>query len=153
MEYVLGSNICWLVFMSLLRHTKYIDGLVQKDVTPLLMHWSYVFLALTHRYVLTRHPKLGCWYLHHCNQFGGVTLKDKGKIGHYLGPVSISKRCLILRSHKVSKPLDWINNGLIALKFDRHLGSSAAEVPVKFQSYHTILTTNLVALRLCEVLQ
>ena len=26
----------------------YIDGLVQE----LLMHWSYVFLALTHRYVL-----------------------------------------------------------------------------------------------------
>ena len=23
----------------------------KKDVTPLLMHWSYIFLALTHRYV------------------------------------------------------------------------------------------------------
>ena len=30
-----------------------IDGLVQKDVTPLLMHWSNVFLALTHRYITT----------------------------------------------------------------------------------------------------
>ena len=28
-----------------------IDGLVQNDVTPLLIHWSYVFLALTHWYV------------------------------------------------------------------------------------------------------
>ena len=26
------------------------DGLMQKDVTPLLMHWSHVLLALTHRY-------------------------------------------------------------------------------------------------------
>ena len=25
-------------------------GLCKKDITPLLMHWSYVFLALTHRY-------------------------------------------------------------------------------------------------------
>ena len=34
----------------------HIDGWVQKkDVTPLLTHWSYVFLALTHRYV---------WHLH-----------------------------------------------------------------------------------------
>ena len=29
-----------------------IVGLVQEDVTPLLVHWSYVFLALTHRYGL-----------------------------------------------------------------------------------------------------
>ena len=28
----------------------HIDGLVQKDVTPLLTHWSYVFLALNYRY-------------------------------------------------------------------------------------------------------
>ena len=46
----------WLVY-----HTDYIDGLVQerrnsmgkckKDVTPLLSHWSYIFLALTHQYL------------------------------------------------------------------------------------------------------
>ena len=29
-----------------------VDGLVQKDVTSLLRHWSYVFLALTHRCVI-----------------------------------------------------------------------------------------------------
>ena len=34
-------------------------------------------------------------------------------------------------------------NYRIALKFDRHIGSSAAEVPVKFQSDRTILDTNL----------
>ena len=28
-----------------------INGLMKKDVTPLLTHWSYVFLALTHGYV------------------------------------------------------------------------------------------------------
>ena len=28
-----------------------IGGLVQKDKTPLLTHWSYVFLALTDQYI------------------------------------------------------------------------------------------------------
>ena len=36
----------------------------------------------------------------------------------------------------------------MASKFDRHMGSNAAEVPVKFQSDRTILNTNLVASRL-----
>ena len=31
----------------------YMDGLIQEDVTPLLMHCSYVFLALTHQYVVS----------------------------------------------------------------------------------------------------
>ena len=41
----------------------------------------------------------------------------------------------------------------IALKFDRHLGSTAADVPVKLKSDQTILNTNLVVSRLCEILQ
>ena len=43
-------------------------------------------------------------------------------------------------------------NGRIALKFDRHLGSSAAEVPVKFQSGWKSLNPNLAASRLHEIL-
>ena len=27
-------------------------GLVQEDVTPLLMHWIYVFLPLTHQFIV-----------------------------------------------------------------------------------------------------
>ena len=34
---------------------------------------------------------------------------------------------------------------LITLKYDRYIGSNAAEVPVKFQSDQTILNTNLAA--------
>ena len=40
----------------------------------------------------------------------------------------------------------------IALKFNRHLGSSAAELPVKFQSDGTSLNRNLAASRLREIL-
>ena len=38
------------------------------------------------------------------------------------------------------------------MKFDRYLGSNAAEVPVKFQSDTIIQTTNLTASRLHEIL-
>ena len=44
-------------------------------------------------------------------------------------------------------------NYRIALKFDRHLGSAAAEVPVKFQSDWKNLNPNLAASRLREILR
>ena len=31
-------------------------GQCKKDVTPLLVHWSYIFLALTHRYLIQSNP-------------------------------------------------------------------------------------------------
>ena len=39
---------------------------------------------------------------------------------------------------------------MMALKFDRCLGSSATEMPVKFHSDTTILTPNLVGSRLAS---
>ena len=39
----------------------------------------------------------------------------------------------------------------IALTFDRHLGSDATEVPVKFQSDTVIITSNLAASKLHEI--
>ena len=44
-----------------------------------------------------------------------------------------------------------VQTGYIALKFDRHLGSTAAEMPVKFQSDTIIITPNLAASRLREI--
>ena len=44
-------------------------------------------------------------------------------------------------------------NCRIALKFDRNIGSTAAEVPVKFQNDQAILNTNLAASRLGEILR
>ena len=41
----------------------------------------------------------------------------------------------------------------IALKFDRHIGSNAAEVPATFQIDRTTLNTNLVAFSLHEILR
>ena len=44
-------------------------------------------------------------------------------------------------------------NDCITLKFDSHLRSTAAEVPVKFQSDWKSLTGNLTASSLHEILQ
>ena len=52
------------------------------------------------------------------------------------------------RSHEIGTL-----NCRIALKFDRHIGSTAAEVPVKFQNDRTNLNTNLAASRLYEILR
>ena len=42
--------LVWLLlYVAILNKQFDVDGLVQKDVTPLLTHWSYFFLALTHR--------------------------------------------------------------------------------------------------------
>ena len=41
----------------------------------------------------------------------------------------------------------------ITLKFDRHLGSAAAELPVKFLSDWKSLNPNLAALKLCKIFQ
>ena len=68
-----------------------------------------------------------------------------------LAPVSISDKTSCC---KISWSLEAGLNNFFVLKFDRHhLSSSAVEVPVKFQSDWTILNTNLVASRLCEILQ
>ena len=68
-------------------------------------------------------------------------------------PIQYPIRLLISRSREVSKPRDFIENCTISLKFDRHLGRSAAEVPVKFQSNAIISSTNLAASRLNEILR
>ena len=64
---------------------------------------------------------------------------------------SLSCRTSLRISRKGSMPRDWGLNILIALKFDRPLGSSAAEMPVKFQNDTVIRTSNLVASRLHEI--
>ena len=71
-----------------------------------------------------------------------------------MGPVSISDKRFY---HKILWSLGSckINslNYHIALKFGRHFGSPAAEVPVKCQSDQIISNTNIVASKLCEIIQ
>ena len=63
------------------------------------------------------------------------------------------KRRLSVRSRKVSKPGDLYLELSNRSEIWQALGSSAADVPVKFQSDTTIQSTNLVASRLYKILQ
>ena len=72
---------------------------------------------------------------------GEVNLKDR-----------VTRR-FIARSREASKHEIGTLNCCIALKFDRHIDSNAAKVPVKFQSDWTILNTNLSASRLHKILR
>ena len=89
-----------------------------------------------------------CW----CNNFPvrcGVYIW----ITWYQGPVSISDKTSY---HDISQNLEGARSGVnidIAFRFDRHIDSSAADVPVNFQSYRTIFNANLAASRFCEILQ
>ena len=68
----------------------------------------------------------------------------------FWAPSQYSERRLLVRfrSHEIGTL-----NCRIALKFDRHIGSTTAEVSVKFQSDRTILNTNLAASRVDEILR
>ena len=44
-------SICRVRRNTIKTASEHIEGLVQKDVTLVLTQWSYVFLALTHRYI------------------------------------------------------------------------------------------------------
>ena len=70
-----------------------------------------------------------------------------------LGPVSISDKtsyCKILWSNEAARLVVLF---IASLKFNKHIGSTAAEVPVSFQSDCTILDEILAASRLCKILQ
>ena len=47
-EFSLKVHLCYLLITTF--HWLILMGLCLKDVTPLLTHWSCIFLALTHRY-------------------------------------------------------------------------------------------------------
>ena len=63
------------------------------------------------------------------------------------GPVSISDKTSYREIVKSRSGENGSLNYGIALKFDRHIGSSVPEVSVEFQSDRTILNTNLAASR------
>ena len=63
------------------------------------------------------------------------------------GTVPVSYKTL---HHKITQSLDGARSS-VTLKFNRHIGSTAAETPAKFQTYTSILTHDLVSSRLCKI--
>ena len=58
-----------------------------------------------------------------------------------------------LNLKNLAKSRDWVFNDRIALKFDSHLGSTAVNVPIKFQIDCIDPNQNLAASGLHEILQ
>ena len=77
-------------------------------------------------------------------------------IAKYQGFFLYTERADILSQDPVksqSREIGCYNNDRIALTFDRHIGSIAAEVPVKCQSDWKSLNINREASRLDEILR
>ena len=74
-------------------------GWCKKDVTPLLTHWSYIFLALTHRYVVQIQP-MRSWCVTHHFHFKGSRCKSHGPIGSFGHIHSVWLICGPQTSHK-----------------------------------------------------
>ena len=69
-------------FAYLIQHNTFM-GYCRKDITPVLTHWSYAFLALTHRYI-TLQPldKLG-YTNHTATTLPFNTLRPRQNGGHF----------------------------------------------------------------------
>ena len=82
------------------------------------------------------------------------SLKLNGMLWSSSGPL-FTKRLGVLPPNLVKSRSREIGcyNDRIALKFDRHLGSTAADLPVNFQSDMKSLNPNLAASRLDEILR
>ena len=90
--------------------------------------------SVNRRWSKSKHP-----HRYHCNQSPNPT-SDKTSYRE------ISWNLVTARLH------DSLNH-CVALKFDKRMGSSAAEVSVKFQRNRTILNTNVTASGLHEILR
>ena len=73
----------------------------------------------------------------------------------YSASIHLVVRFLIGKSPEISKPrhIDLELFDKTILNFDKHLSSSAAEAPVKFQTDMIIVTPNLLAWWHCKILQ
>ena len=107
--------------------------------------------------------------LYYCADESEVTLKDMGQLDQSLTTTKHTKRrfvCIFLEPLFIKRadvlPQELVKSRSreiniytlpIALKFDKHLCSCAAEIPVKFQSDAVLIIFNLALSRLHETLR
>ena len=118
------SSLCVLVLQSLVP---YIYG-------PEIGHWcGWRWLSTQGCQTISR-PVVDCISKKFHNFHSGPLLTKRGKISN----------------HKISWSLQAARFANSEMKFDRHLSSSIAEMPVKLQSNTIMITSNLMALRLLK---
>ena len=145
--------------VSIYRQSFQVWGSHYKD--KMVMGLSYLYIGALIRQCLfiemTPHPSPPPWSNLYLPSFPQnqckITFCGYSLVADHQRPVSISDK---MSYHKISWSLEagrlhGSSNYRIALKFDRHFGSPAAEVPVKFQSDWTIINTNLAASRLRDL--
>ena len=116
-----------------------------------------IYLRGSDKSLVSIHHEIMCTSLSHRGNKTGIerqVLADAEASHGNPGPL-FTKRQDVLPPNLVKSRSHEIGcfNGRIALKFVRHLGSSAAEVPAKFQSDWKSLNPNLAASRLHEILR
>ena len=85
---------------------------------------------------------------------GETTFRSLGKRGYEPGPLFIKGTNVLPQDLEASLEAarDLCLDASIALKFNRYLGSAAAEMPAKLESNTKVITSNLAVLRLHEIL-
>ena len=108
---------------------------------------SLVYARFVVHYIILYFPLKFAWIIKVWNGLG-TTLR---KVFSLMDPKTVqglySLSGLTARSREVSNPKIPVNTFPIARKLDRHLGSSAAQTAVKFQSVAIIITHNFTASR------
>ena len=83
-----------------------------------------------------------------------ISVPADGQVDQYLGLYSLNARTSYRRISSILEAAGFrFRLFSIALKFDRHLGSSAAQMPVRLQSDTISITTNLAVSLLHEICQ
>ena len=93
----------------------------------------------------------GCYFV---NQFSRNFLRFSNGLvwAAYSGPLFTKGTDVLPQDLAKSRSREiLVQTFTIALKFDRHIGSKAAEMPVEFQSDTIIITSNLATSRLHEI--
>ena len=110
-------------------------------------------MALTNRWLISvpdRDPKRKRMILFSLKSKSVVI--DVNTLRHGMCPVSLSDKTSY---RKISRTLEVARLVVqsITVKSDRHIGGTAVEVPVKFQSNQTISKTKFATSILCEILE
>ena len=104
-------------------------------------------------YVLWENICTGICIAHHCSALKRLMLMTWRWTGHDISLLEITQDVLPPNLVKSRSREIICHNDRIAMKFDRHLGNVAVNVPCKIQSDWKSLKLNLATLRLHKILR
>ena len=131
-------------------------ALCKKDLTPLLMHWSYVFLALSHRYTFLWMHSFYIWHkwsLDVWNVRISLTFTKAAKIWHSscnLMITSMRNGYMLVQWFMVPRPISWRSfSHTLATKNVAHLVCFCFELPTVLVGFCSHLAAKITSKRRC----